>query len=139
MAMHLGMRSSLSAPAAIRSLRQPSKLSKVSLVANIYSEGALVRESQAFTSLATGLPADPAVVTMAWEVVPNGIGSPGSTTTWTYGGAGSIVKDGVGLYHADLDTTAKTGQWQGSWVCPPGSGQTVGPFLWVVLPRPPAH
>jgi hypothetical protein len=108
-------------------------------VPSVYDEGALVRESEAFTSLATGLPADPAVVTLSWEVVPNGTGSPGSATTWTYLGTGAIVKDSTGNYHADLDTTGKPGQWQGSWVAPVGAGQTVGKFLFIVLPRPPVH
>jgi hypothetical protein len=105
-------------------------------MANCYDVGSLVRTSETFTSLATGLPADPATVKLMWQIVPNGQGSPGATTTWTYLGAGSIVKDGTGLYHADLDTTALPGQWQGAWVCPPGSGQTAVDWIFVVLPSP---
>jgi hypothetical protein len=107
-------------------------------VANVYPAGSLVRESQTFTDLTTGNPTDPAVVKIQWEIVPNGTGSPGSITTWTYGGTGSVVKDSTGHYHADLDTTTGSGtppgQWQGEWISPPGTGQTIGPWKWIVLP-----
>jgi hypothetical protein len=103
-------------------------------MANVYPAGSLVRESQVFTDLTTGNPVDPAVVKIQWEVVPNGTGSPGSITTWTYLGTGNIVKDTTGKYHADFDTTALPGQWQGEWLSPPGSGQTMGPWKWYVLP-----
>jgi len=103
-------------------------------MANVYPAGSLVRQSESFTDLTTGLLTDPATVKIQWEVVPNGTGSPGSITVWTYLGTGSIVKDSTGKYHADLDTTALSGQWQGEWIVPPGAGQTIGPWMFIVLP-----
>jgi hypothetical protein len=99
---------------------------------NVYPAGSLVRQSTTFTDLTTGDPTDPATVELIWEVVPNGTGSPGSSTTWTYGGTGSIARDGTGLYHADLDTSSTPGQWQGEWICPPGAGQTITEWLFFV-------
>ena len=101
---------------------------------NVYPVGSLVRQSTAFTDLTTGNPTDPAIVSLEWQVVPNGTGSAGATTTWTYNSTGSIVRDGTGLYHADLDTTGVPGQWQGLWICPPGGGQTVTDWVFVVTP-----
>ena len=104
-------------------------------MANVYSVGSLVRTSETFTD-AAGTLIDPTTVTLKWNIVPNGTGSPGSTTTWTYLGTGSIVKDSTGKYHADLDTTSLPGQWQGAWIAPPGSGQTATDWIFIVFPSP---
>lgn len=51
---------------------------------------------------AAGVLADPTTVTLKWRVAG------GATTTWTRPAAGpdtQIVKDSVGVYHADIPTT----------------------------------
>lgn len=57
-----------------------------------------------------GTPVDPDAVTLTISIQ----GQP--STTYSYGaGDGVIVRDGVGLYHADIDTTGKPGFWIFSW------------------------
>jgi hypothetical protein len=72
-----------------------------------YYAGTGVRVSAAFTDI-NGAAVDPTTVTLKYQ-------SPGVATTWTYGGAGSIVKDSIGNYHAILDTTALPGVWAYEW------------------------
>jgi hypothetical protein len=55
-----------------------------------------------------GTPVDPDAVTLTISIQ----GQP--STTYSYG-SGVIVRDGVGLYHADIDTTGKPGFWIFSW------------------------
>ncbi len=43
----------------------------------------------------------------------------GTTVTATYP-ATPVVRDGIGLYHADLDTTALPGEWLYEWQAPAG-------------------
>ena len=62
----------------------------------------------------TGALADPAAVKLSYR-------KPGdaAATVVTYPTA-PIVKDAVGLYRADLDTTAGVGMWEYEWMSPPG-------------------
>ena len=73
-----------------------------------YITGTLVTVNAEFIDQTTKLPADPTTVTLATSV--NGA----APTIYTYGG-GVIVKDGTGLYHAELDTTAQPGTWLYEW------------------------
>lgn len=93
-------------------------------MANTYVAGALVRVSSYGGTIAvptlgyqdiSGTLIDPTTVILAYT---NGSGV---RTTATYPAA-PIVKDGVGLYHADLDTTASVGQWDYEWSST-GTGQ----------------
>lgn len=68
-----------------------------------YIEGALVRVTAAFTN-AAGAAVDPTTVTLKWHRNQDPV------TSWTVT-AGQIVKDSVGNYHADLDTTNLVGGW----------------------------
>lgn len=68
-----------------------------------------------FLDSTTGDPADPSIVTLKVGIV--GVAS--TLITYTYGVGPVIVKDSVGKYHADVDTTNfPTGfyvyQWQGT-------------------------
>ena len=55
--------------------------------------------------------ADPVTVTLEYRQGPGG-----TLTTVTYPSA-PIVKDGTGLYHADLDTTGSPEQpWEYAWI-----------------------
>lgn len=82
-----------------------------------YNPGDIVRVSTTpgFKD-AAGVLADPTTVTLKWRVAG------GVTTTWTRPAAGpdtEIVKDSVGVYHADI-TTTKPGthyfRWEGTGV-----------------------
>jgi hypothetical protein len=61
--------------------------------------------------------ADPTTVTLTYRI------NQGAPTTLTYG-VGGIVKDGVGLYHAILDTTLLPGLWVYRWQ---GTGAVIAP------------
>jgi hypothetical protein len=59
-----------------------------------------------------GNPVDPTEVVFAFRVAN------GTTYQTTYGSSaswGTIVKDGVGLYHIDIDTTSQPGIWEYVW------------------------
>lgn len=45
----------------------------------------------------------------------------GNATTWTFGVDSELVKDGVGLYHADIDAN-QAGKWRYRWEST-GTGQ----------------
>lgn len=60
-----------------------------------------------------GVLADPITPTLRYQK-PNG-----SIVTVT-GVVAPMIRDGVGLYRADLDTTALPGVWQYEWLAPPG-------------------
>jgi len=93
-------------------------------VANSYLAGALVRVATYTGPVAnptggfinsSGVPADPSVVTLVYRTSETG------TPTEVVYPAAPIVKDGVGLYHADLDTTGSAEavwsyEWQGTGV-----------------------
>ena len=71
-------------------------------MANVYDIGDIVRVSVEFKNL-TGTLTDPTTVTLKYR------DPTGTLTDWTVT-AGEIVKDGVGLYHADVSPTA-AGIW----------------------------
>ena len=67
-----------------------------------------IRLSASFMDINNAL-VDPSTVTLLTL-------APGATTetTYAYGGGGTIVKDGVGLYHQDV-VPSVTGTWQYRW------------------------
>lgn len=71
-------------------------------MANVYDIGDIVRVSVEFKNIA-GTLTDPTTVTLRYRD-PSGV-----MTDWTVT-SGQIVKDGTGLYHADLSPTA-AGIW----------------------------
>jgi len=97
-------------------------------MANVYDVGVLVRVKVSFTDISNAA-VDPTVVNLTWSV------DGGATTTWVYQGAGSIVKDSTGNYHADLDTTAKPGVWAYRWWST-GSGQSAANTTFQVTASP---
>lgn len=60
--------------------------------------GTTLRTAAVFTDLISGEPADPATIKAGYQL---GDADPVSTTF----DVGPIVKDGIGLYHWDIDTT----------------------------------
>jgi hypothetical protein len=69
-----------------------------------YVRGALIRVAGVFTN-AAGSPTDPTVVRFKWK-------SPaGAVTTYVYPTDGALVKDSVGNYHVDIDTTSAEGRY----------------------------
>ena len=66
-----------------------------------------------FISEVTNEPVDPNVVQL--KVSVNG----GAPTTYTYGSGPTIVRDGTGLYHANLDSTGLAGTWTVEWIGDP--------------------
>jgi len=76
--------------------------------------GTVVRfyTSSAFSDV-TGTAADPSVVVFAYQVGSNPVQQVtyNAPTSW-----GTIVKDGTGLYHVDVDTTGQAGVWTYAWV-----------------------
>jgi len=72
-----------------------------------YTEGALVKVTAAFTD-SNNAAVDPTTVTLKWHRNKDAV------TTWTVT-TGQIVKDSVGNYHANLDTTDLTGPWSYEW------------------------
>ena len=75
---------------------------------NRYAEGALVTVYGDYKDL-NGVLSDPTTVKLT-VVEPNE-----STTTYTYGVGGRIVKTATGRYKSDLDTTNKRGLWIYTW------------------------
>lgn len=80
-----------------------------------YDIGDRVRLTARFTDAITGLLSDPTVITLRTRPPV------GATTTYTYGLDTKIVKDDVGVYHADVDVTA-SGSWSYKWA---GTGAIV--------------
>lgn len=86
-------------------------------------QGTTVRfyTTQAFTSIA-GVPVNPDIVTFGWQIQ----GQTPVSFTYTAGSGdptNTIVKDGIGLYHADIDTTSySAGVWIYTWAGKPSSG-----------------
>jgi hypothetical protein len=54
---------------------------------------------------------DPTTVTLTFIA---GLGA--EPVEWVYGGFGSIVRQGVGVYYAELTTSGTSGTWQVKWV-----------------------
>lgn len=76
---------------------------------NFYTNGTAVAISAAFTDQA-GVAIDPIPTVQLITVDPNG-----RTVTYVYGIDVEIVRDGVGLYHANL-LPAVDGIWTYRWV-----------------------
>lgn len=71
-----------------------------------YLAGDLVRVSATFET--SGIPTDPTTVVFKYK-------SPsGAITTWTFGVNSQVVKDGLGIYRADIDVNAG-GTWYFRW------------------------
>ena len=84
-------------------------------------EGTTVRfyTSTPFSTF-SGIAVDPDTVTFSYSIQHN----EAQTFTYTHGSGdptGKIVRDGVGLYHADIDTTGNAGTWVYSWSCAPSA------------------
>lgn len=77
-----------------------------------------------FVDQTTGASADPTVVTLTVGI----IGEPSTWVTYTYGVGEEIVKDSVGNYHADLNTTGwDLGNWTYVWQ---GTGAVISINSW---------
>ena len=76
-------------------------------------EGTVVRfyTSSAFKDV-SGTAADPTEVVFAYQVGLNPVRQViyGVPQSW-----GTIVRDGTGLYHVDIDTTSSPGLWSWTW------------------------
>ena len=95
----------------------------------------VVRVTAVFSDPVTNLPIDPAVVKLTF-------GTKTAPTTWTYLATGTIVRDSLGTFHADLDTSggivgSKPTTWNYEWTST-GVGQaaSVGSFTIMPLPLP---
>ena len=95
-----------------------------------------------FTAI-DGTIVDPDVVELEYSVQ----GETEVTFTYTRGNTppdptNTIVRDGVGIYHADIDTTDLPGTWSWGWSCRAGSGadttQTTVVWEGEVVISPPA-
>lgn len=80
-------------------------------------------------------PADPTNVFVKWKDPQGNVTGP-----WQYGVTGSIVKDSVGNYHADADTTkvvtvGGAGVWEVRWYST-GVGQASVDFSFIVDDSP---
>jgi hypothetical protein len=104
-------------------------------MANSYVVGSLVRVSSYGGTIASptlgyrdinGTLIDPTAVILIYR---DGLGN---RTSVTYPTA-PIIKDGVGLYHADLDTTGKVGNWDYEWAST-GTGQAANKNTFQVTP-----
>jgi len=71
--------------------------------------GTAVTTTATFTT-AGGTVTDPDTIVLKFQA------GGGSTTTWTYGGTGSITKTSTGVYAATLDTTGIAGTWIAEWI-----------------------
>lgn len=60
----------------------------------------------------SGILVDPSTVQISYQDP-----TMGAKTTITYP-AGGVIKDAVGLYHLDVDTTGKPGLWRYEWISP---------------------
>jgi ABC-type transport system substrate-binding protein len=78
-------------------------------MANSYPYGSNVRFFVVFRSAATNALVDPTTVRFKIQTPETR-----AITTWVFGGAGSIVNDSVGNYHADY-TCDYPGDWHYRW------------------------
>lgn len=82
----------------------------------------LTTGSNGFVDTTTGLAADPSTLTLKIGI----IGAPATSVSYVYGVGSVIVKDSVGNYHADIDTTGfEPGVWTYEWIGV-GGAQAVG-------------
>lgn len=75
---------------------------------NSYDIGQAVRISVEFTD-AAGAAIDPTTVTASYWVPGLGI------VTLTYGVDANVVREAVGSYYTDIDTTDAAGEWPYRW------------------------
>lgn len=92
-----------------------------------YTAGTKVRLSVTFTDNASN-PIDPTTVSLKYSVVGF------ATTTQTYN-PGNVIRDGVGLYHYDLDTTGLGGNLVYEWIAT-GTGQAEVTSNLTIVPAP---
>lgn len=89
------------------------------MAADTFIPGEVATLAISVTTLA-GLAADPGALTLKIEPPA------ASVTTYTYGTAAEIVRDGVGLYHADIPLTTP-GRWYYRWeLSTPNAGAVEG-------------
>ena len=89
--------------------------------------GNAVTTTVTFTIPPSTTPVDPSTVTLKYKA-----GS-AAVVTWVYLGAGSITKSSVGVYAAELDTTALQGGWTVEWI---GTGTCAGIAVSMFLVEP---
>ena len=77
-------------------------------------EGTAVTTTVTFQNPGVSDPVDPTTITLKWAVTVDA--TYGSVTTWTYGGTGSVVRDDVGIYSAELTTASTPGLWTVEWL-----------------------
>lgn len=88
-------------------------------MAEAFIPGEVARLSLVVTDL-SGAAAEPGSITL--RVKPGS----GVVTNYAYGAAPEVVRDGVGLYHADILLTA-SGQWAYRWeLSSPNAGAAEG-------------
>jgi hypothetical protein len=98
---------------------------------NIYMQGAEPLVTAEFRNSTTGVLTDPNSVTL--EVSQEGV----VVYSYTYGVGGVVVKDDVGLYHANLDTTAwPAGTWWYTYIGT-GAATAINAGFFIVIPRVP--
>ena len=97
---------------------------------NAHQAGDLVRVTAAFTDPADDTPVDPD------DVLLDVRKGDGSTATHAFSTSpATVVKDSVGNYHADLDTTGLAGTWHYRWYST-GAGQAAEHNVFTVEPSP---
>jgi hypothetical protein len=95
---------------------------------NVYPSGTIVRTTAASFTNVSGVVADPTTITLKYRR-----GS-GSITSVLYPTA-PIIKDSVGNYHADLDTSGFAGPGQELWLTEwigTGNVAVIGNDAWFV-------
>lgn len=84
---------------------------------NNYLVGDLIRIGGTFTT-AAGVATDPGTVTVNYRHAF------GTVVTWVYGGAGSVIRSGAGVYYADI-SPGSAGHWYYRFAGT-GTGQSAG-------------
>ena len=98
-----------------------------------YVVGNVIRVTATFSDPVTNLPLDPTVVKLTF-------GTKTAPTTWTYLATGAIIRDSLGTFHADLDTTGgialgKPTVWLYEWTST-GTGQAANSGQFTIMPLP---
>ena len=83
-----------------------------------YLAGNQVRVSAEFTDIVTGAEIDPPIVKLS-VCAPSG-----SPTVYIYGVDANVIRDAIGMYHADLDIDS-AGTWLYKWWSV-GTGKAAG-------------
>lgn len=94
-----------------------------------FNEGDMVRIKVAVTDTTSGAAIDPSTLAIVYQVRSR------SPITLTYGGGGTIVRDGLGLFHVDIDSTDQAGQWNVEAITT-GIGQASAPAAFKVSELP---